>query len=141
MKLGWILLAEGLGQDAKGAVTAIGLNQNILITSTLPAQAKRAILAHFVEDGSTVKTGDQLMFRVSFVSPSGKVISAMNSPAILAPMPWSDLPVSIDLPAEMILSCSEYGAYEINVEVELSTGETVGGQEKFYVREPPSSLA
>jgi hypothetical protein len=137
MKLEWVILAEGLGQDSKGAVTAIGLNQNVLITPTVPASTKRAIMAHFVEDGDAVKTGDKMTFRVTFVSPSGKIINALTSPATLAPMPWSDLPISIDMPAEMVLACVEYGTYTINAEVELPTGETMSGNVKFYVREAP----
>jgi hypothetical protein len=138
MKLEWMLLAEGLGQDSRGAVTAIGLNQNVLLTPTLPVQTKRAIVLHLVDDQSAIKSGDKLVLRVSFVSPSGKVINAITSQANLTPGPWLDLPFTIDVPAEMMLLCSEYGTYEINAEVELSAEETIGSQVALYVREPIS---
>ena len=109
MRLEWIILAEGLGADAKGALTVIGLNQNVLITPTLPATTKRAILAHFTENGAEAKPGEPIFFRVSFVSPSGKTISAQNGSAQFTLSRWPDIPAAIDLPAEMILNCSEYG--------------------------------
>jgi hypothetical protein len=142
MKLEWIILAEGLGQDAKSAITAIGIGQNVLIAPTLPAVTKRAILAHFVidktdDDTEPLKEGDKLLFRVSFVSPSGKVIQAISAPATLAPMPWPDLPASIDMPAEMLLTCPEYGRYEIIIEADLPDGKTINGHLDFYVREAP----
>lgn len=139
MRLEWMLLAEGLGQDSRGAVTAIGLNQNILLTPTLPVQTKRAIVLHLVDDHSAIKPGDKLVFRVSFVSPSGKVINAITSQASLTPGPWSDLPFTVDVPAEMTLLCSEYGTYEINAEVDSPAGETIGSQVALYVREPISA--
>src|ERR1700728_4346746 len=146
MKLEWIILAEGLGQDAKAAVTVIGIGQNMLLSPTLPALTKRAILAHFVENGSddagsAVKAGDQLVFSVRVTSPSGKVITAMNTPATLAPKVWPDLPASIDMPAEMVFTCPEYGRYEISVDASLPSGDAIGGSIDFYVREAPPSPA
>lgn len=150
MRLEWIILAEGLGQDAKAAVTAIGLGQNVLIAPSLPAVTKRAILAHFVENGSTsaeesekpVKAGDQLIFGVKVTSPSGNVITAMNTPAMLAPKAWPDLPASIDMPAEMVLTLPEYGCYKISVDATLPSGDAITGSLDFYVMEAlPSSAA
>ena len=139
MKLEWVILAEGLGQDSKGAVTAIGLNQNILISPTLPASTKRAVLAHFVEDGTSLSAGQQFTFRISFISPSGKVISAQTGSAPLIVPPWADLPIAIDMPAEMMLNCSEYGTHRIEVSMELPDGDEIKGHVDFYVREkaPP----
>ena len=144
MKLEWVILAEGLGQDAKGAITAIGLNQNLFIAPTLPSVTKRAIFAHFTEDPTNVEPGRQVTFTTSFISPSGKVIASQTGSVQLATPIWPNLPTTIDLPAEMFLNCTEYGAHKLEVRMRLPDDEEIVGSVDLHVRQeaaqgPPSS--
>lgn len=140
MKIGWVLLAEGLGQDAKGAITVIGLNQNIFAASSLPSTTKRAVVAHLVADDKPLKPGDKLTVRFSVMSPSDQVISAQTAQATVGELAWPDLPATSDLPAEMLLTFSEYGMHRFEVAVQTSIGEEMKGQIDFYVVTPAQPL-
>ena len=141
MKMEWILLAEGLGQDAKGAITAIGLNQNILAAPSLPATTKRAVVAHLVADDEPLETGDKITLRFSVTSPSGQVVAAQTAQATVGPVLWPDLPAISDLPVDMVLTFNEYGTHRFEVAVQTTGGEELEGQIDFYVVAPAQSLA
>lgn len=137
MKIEWLILAEGLGQDSKGAITAIGLNQNVLIAPTFPSTTKRAVVAHLVYDIKDLKPGDKLNLYFSATSPSGKVVAAQSAQAAVGEPKWSDLPATADMPAEMLLTLHEYGTHRIEVSVQSSDNEeaTTAGLD-FYVVKP-----
>lgn len=141
MKLEYILLAEGLGQDSKGAITAIGLNQNVFATASFPATTKRAVIAHLVHDGKPLQPGDKITLRFTVTSPSGKMIAAQTAQATVGQIAWPDLPVTSDLPAEMLLTLNEYGTYRFEVAVQMPDGEEMTGQIEFYVVVPAQPLA
>jgi hypothetical protein len=141
MKIDWILLAEGLGQDSKGAITAIGLNQNLFAATSLPATTKRAVLAHLVADGQPLKQGEKITIRFSVTNPSGDVITAQTAQATVGQRPWPDLPVTSDLSAEMVLALNEYGTYQIEVGVQIPDAEEIKGGVDFYVVRPSQPLS
>jgi hypothetical protein len=138
MKLEWILLAEGIGQDARGAITMIGLNQNVLVAPALPALTKRALMAHLVDDDQPLKEGDVINFKLKAVSPTDEVISVQSGQGVIAPTIWPDLPHMLDFPMEMILNCQEYGTYRIEFEMKFPDGKTSQETVSLYVRQPPS---
>jgi hypothetical protein len=133
MKVEWILLAEGLGQDAKGAITAIGINQNVLASATLPAVTKRAAVAHLITDQAEVGAGGNLSIRFSVTSPSGKVITATTAQATIGPTRWPDLPVTFDFPVELVVTYTEYGRYYFEVTVQSGDSPETSGRTEFYV--------
>lgn len=138
MRLEWVIMAEGLAQDAKAAISAISIGQNVAISPTLPFITKRALLAHLIEDDDAVKTGDQLTYRVSFISPTDKTLNAVTASASVGSFAWPDLPRAIDLPVEMILNCPEYGRYRFEVEVTLPDAVVLSETIDFWIRESPA---
>ena len=140
MKIEWVLLAEGIGQDARPAMTVIGLNQNVLVAPSLPAPTKRAVIAHLVADDKPWNPGDKVTVRFSVMSPSGQVIAAQTAQATVGEQAWSGLPASTDLPAEMLLTISEYGVHRFEVDVQTSTGEEMNGEVDLYVISPDQPL-
>jgi len=140
MKLEWIILAEGIGQDAKGATTAIGLNQNILATPSLPATTKRAVIAHLMADQGAMNPGDRVTVRFTVTSPSGHVIAAQTAQATIGQIAWPDLPVYWDLPVELLLTFSEYGTHKFEVSVQTANGQEAEERIDFYVVVPPESF-
>jgi hypothetical protein len=141
MKIGWMLLAEGIGQDAKAVITAIGLNQNVLTTVTLPSVTKRAIVVHVVDNTGTLKDGDRFTVTFNITSPHGKVIAAQTGQVTVGKVPYPDLPVSFDLPAELVFNVSEYGTYVIEATVQLSDGPEMSERVDFYVIDAPDPNA
>ena len=143
MKLAWLFLAEGFGRDAKLAVTAIGVNQNLQVSQELPVVTKRGVLAHVTDEEGLLKENDAISLSVEVRNPSGRVISAQISEAIVAPLAWPDLPVAVDVVAEMMLRLHEYGRHSVAVKLTHvdADGQTkaVDGEVFFYLREPPAT--
>ncbi|WP_131740354.1 hypothetical protein [Actinomadura roseirufa] len=136
MKLEWLILAEGVAQDADGALTAVGLNQNILISSILPTVTKRAIIAHL----SGLQPGEELSFRFRVESPSGEVIAANAGRANLDGIPpWADQGVeaTFDIPAELQLEVRELGKHRFVVSMDSSTGQHAEADVPLYVIKQP----
>jgi hypothetical protein len=133
VKLEWILLAEGVGAAANGALTAIGLNQNVLIAPRFPALTKRAVIAHFssskpFEDG-------ELTVSFSVTSPTGKVVSANTAKINLSGgiIAWPDLPAAFDVPVELVIPVSEYGEHCITISASFPDGSKGDGTLALYV--------
>lgn len=137
MKIGWVLLAEGIGQDARAVLTAIGLNQNVLATTALPIVTKRAIIVHIVADKDALKLGDRFNVTFNVTSPSGKIITAQSGQVTVGKVSWPDLPVSFDLPVELVLNVSEYGTYLIEATVQVADGPEMSEHIEFYVVNAP----
>lgn len=140
MKIEWILLAEGIGQDARPATTVIGLNQNVLVAPSLPASTKRVVIAHLVADDKPWNPGDKVTVRFSVMSPSSQVIAAQTAQATVVEQAWPGLPASTDLPAELLLTISEYGVHRFEVNVQPPTGEEMKGEVNLYVISPNQPL-
>lgn len=139
MKLVWILTAEGFGTDANGAVTAIGINQNIVASEILPATTKRVIIAHFVMDSSESDklAGHEITVAAQVVSPSGDVIAATTAPAKLpGPAPWPNLPMGLDVVFQLPLQMPSYGRYEVTISTQAPGSDKIQGSEYLYVRDP-----
>jgi hypothetical protein len=140
MKVDWIILAEGLGTDAKGAVTAIGVDQSVLMAPELPTRTKRAILVRLVEsEGDDLTPGTTLRFTMSATSPSGKVLSAQTGEVQLGPKLFTELPGTVTLPAEVQLLVSEYGTHTVGVVVEQPRGDDLSASTPLYVVAPRSN--
>lgn len=139
MKLEWVLLAEGLGQDSRGAVTAIGINQNVLVVQKLPATTKRAIIAHIIDEDNSLNSGDKLSFRFRVISPSGETVSTQGGQILLGERLHPDFPLAVDMPVEVIFDVAEYGRYRLTMALNLPDGEQLTGEALLYVKEAPSS--
>jgi hypothetical protein len=133
-----MLLAEGFGQDAKGAITAIGLNQSILIAGSLPATTKRAVLVHLVDEEGSVRPGGKLHFSFAVHSPSGRVLLAQSGELSVVEKVWKDLPASVDIPAEFTFTAYEYGAHRIVAQIHYDDADSVECSVPIYVHEPIS---
>lgn len=140
MNLDWIILAEGFGTASNGAVTAIGINQPVVIAPVLPITTKRGVMAHFVDVKSEL-AGQELEVTLTVSDAAGNAILAQTAPARMnSVQQWPDLPNGLDIFLEVPLRLPRHGAYEIALSVRLPEGESVTGRVPFYVREPPTSL-
>lgn len=136
MKVEWIALADGVGQDSRGAVTAIALSQNVFPVPKLPAVTKRAVVIHITAEPDTLKPGDNFNVTFNVFDPRGKVINAQSGQVIVGPTAWPDLPIVADVPAEMMINVAEYGTYRIEVTIRPNVGEEIVHSVEFYVKEP-----
>jgi hypothetical protein len=135
VKIEWIIIAEGIGSASNGAITAIGLNQVLIVAPSLPVTTKRAVMVHLVLDDDSL-TNVELGLAIKVLSPSGQVLAAQTAPAIVGTPQWADLPITYDIFSEFPMRLSEYGTYVVNVEITRPDGSSTKGQANFYVREP-----
>jgi len=140
MKLEWAFLAEGFGRDSRQAITVIGINQNVQIADSLPAITKRGVFAHITDEEGLLKENDTVSLSLEVRSPEGRVISAQTGEASVAPVPWPDIPLGIDVVAEIVMRLHEFGRYSITVRLAHVDAdgktETVDGAISFHVRQP-----
>ena len=135
MKIEWIILAEGLGTASNGAVTAIGVNQNLIVTPSLPATTKRAILAHVTADEGTL-AGFEFGVSITVLGPSGQAIVTQTGMAKAGTPLRPDLPVSVDVFTEFPVTLQEYGTHVVQVRVSALDGAEEMGGVNFYVLAP-----
>jgi hypothetical protein len=136
MKVEWVALADGVGQDTRGAVTAIALSQNVFPAPTLPAVTKRAVVIHITAEPGTLKPGESFGVTFNVCDPHGRVINAQSGQVVVGPTAWPDLPVVADVPAEMLVNVTEYGAYRIEVTIRPNVGEEIVRSVEFYATDP-----
>lgn len=137
MRIEWVLLAEAVTLDARGALAAIGLNQNIFPAATLPALTKRAVLTHIVEDAGVIEPNAKFTFSIRVSGPRGNVVLAQTAAVSIGHVPWPSLPAVADLPLELALSLAEYGTYRFDVEVQPPEGGSpLTGHAEMYVVRP-----
>lgn len=138
MKLEWIILAEGFGTASNGAITAIGVNQGVIITPSLPVTTKRGIMAHFTEPPTELAEGDtDVTLTVS--GPGGAPILTQTAPVKFNPVPqWPGLPASVDIFLEIPIRAIEYGTYEIAISLKAPESDLVTGKVAFHVQRPPA---
>ena|SRR5215831_69974 len=138
MRLEWILLAEGIGNNASGAITAISINQNVFMAARLPAVTKRAVLVHFVADPAEADelSGKEIELSAQVVDPSGHTIVAATVPGVFPPRLWTDLPGGLDISTEIPIRVTSYGTYELRISARAPGQPDVSATTYLYVREP-----
>jgi hypothetical protein len=130
MNIEWMLLAEGVTQDARGALTAVGLNQNVFAADEFPAHTKRAVVTRL----SGLSEDTRLSFRYAVTTPSGRTLTAQGNDIELGKRRVASLPASLDLPGEFVVSVSEYGEHRIEFEAtDHASGQTVVQYVPIYV--------
>ncbi len=131
MIIKWLILAEGVGTDSKNAITAIGLNQNVIAAPDLPVTTKRAVIAR-LEDVDDMK-GESLSVTFSVLNPSGRVISGQTASVTLSEKRWPDIPGALDIPGEFVVNLIDYGPHLIRIEVNSPKTDPVTDQVALYV--------
>lgn len=139
MRIGYVLLGEGLGADAKNALTVIGLNQNILMGSALPTVTKRAVVLHLEDVDFPSGSTAEVSFTVR--APSGRVLMAQTTGFSVGERVFDDVPVTADIPAEFMLNVTEYGPHVIVVEVRPQGADVLTAEVSLYVRQPPETAS
>jgi hypothetical protein len=135
VKIEWIILAEGLGTASNGAVTAIGVNQNMIAIPSLPATTKRAVMAHVTADDGTL-AGFELGVSITVLGPSGQALVTQTGIAKGGTPLWPDLPVSVDIFTEFHVPLQEYGTHVVQVRISALDGDEEMGDVNFYVFAP-----
>jgi hypothetical protein len=136
-KLEWVILAEGIGRDSRGAFTLIGVNLNVFSPPSLPASTRRVVFAHFVDQEHVTGT---IRFGIKVISPSGETVMANQAQVSLhSDVPWPNLPVTCDIPFEVAIVFNEYGAYRFEVSARGPKDETMSSHVYLNVEKVQSA--
>ncbi|MFC5182471.1 hypothetical protein [Actinomadura harenae] len=134
-RLDGLLLAEGLGVDARGAITLIGLNQNVVVTPSLPTQNRRAVIAHI--DAGELAADDEVTVLFAMLDPGDQVMTSFEVQAKLGgQVPWPEVRPTLDVPAEVLFVPVAYGTHAIRVTARFSDGTEQSEQVELYVVKP-----
>lgn len=131
MKLKYVVLAEGMAQDARGALTVLGLNQNVQVVTELPVPTKRAIIA-YLDMTDAEFTDGPFAITFSVISPSGKTVMANSSQGTFQPHPWK-IPPTVTVMGEFSFPVDELGEYELRVSVRSDKDDGAEGRVGLYV--------
>ena len=120
MKIEYILLAEAVAQDTRGATTLVGVNQDIFAPDSLPAHTKRVIFARISE----ISPGKYSM-RAELLDPQRKAMAIQTGQIDVGDRPLPDLPGGgIDLPVEFEFLAASYGTHSFSLEMTAASDGT-----------------
>lgn len=133
MRLDSVLLAEGMARDARGALTLVGLHQNVQIAAELPTTARRFLVGHVEVD---YPPGTSLEFRLTITSPNGEVTHEQVGKVQLRERRFPELPGALDIPVELIMEVQSHGTFTFGLAVEGPDGDRDEGAATLYVLDP-----
>lgn len=136
MKISWFGLAEGVVDDARGATTLVGVNQNVYATKEFPAVTKRAILLYVEEEEDEPDTEGQVQVKLRTIGPDGEVLSATKQTLELQGKQWPSVPGSLQITGETRIELEAYGEYAFEVELQLPSGQQLSASRSLHVVDP-----
>jgi hypothetical protein len=135
MKIEWIILAEGAVNDSRGALTAVGLNQNVFAPTSLPASTKRALIIHLVD----VEPSSTIALNFSVKDPDGTIIAAQSNTMNVGDAKFQDLPLTTDVVVEAMFAFKTSGTHLVDVEIASADLVSDSKAIEIYVRKPGES--
>jgi hypothetical protein len=142
----WLGIAEGSTNDARGALTLVGVGQNVMATAEFPHREQRVLIVTVLDEEGT-ELGQDAAFGITLeiTSPSGRVLIATHQTLTTA---QASNPVGIppDVPGRgfqimwsLNLEVTEYGPHIVRVEIEIPNQEPLSRSRKIYVVPPPGT--
>jgi hypothetical protein len=143
----WLGIAEASVSDARGALTIVGLGQNVIQANQFPHRENRVIIVSILDDSGDILLPDsQLSFEMSISAPSGKTLMANNQTISMAGIQNpAAIPPEIEargfqMSVALNLEFTEYGIHPLKVAIELvGTDNRVERVRNFYVVSPSAN--
>jgi hypothetical protein len=142
----WLGIAEGSTNDARGALTLVGVGQNVMAAVEFPHREQRVLIVTVLDEDGT-DLGQDATFGMTFdiTAPSGRVLIA-NHQTLTTAQASNPAGIPPDIPARGIqlvwnlnLEVTEYGPHTVRVEIEIPGQEPLSRTRKIYVVAPPGS--
>jgi len=133
MRLDWIGIAEASTTDSRGVLTLVGVNQNVAIAESLPAEVKRTVVIYLVDEDASLQPESQLQIRVSVENPKGEEVASQEGELRIVSKPFPTLPGAIQLAIDLDLQVTEYGTYIIKCFVDGPNGMHLEGSKPLHV--------
>lgn len=130
LEVAWFGMAEASAIDSRGAMTLVGINQNVVVAETLPALRKRVLVLHLrdsEEPEQLLVPGARLTVKMWVNGPDESEIFRQTATVDIGEKRWADIPGGANVTTEMQLNIEAYGRYRIHCEV------AVQGQDELSV--------
>ena len=128
----WLGIAEGSAADSRGALTLVGVGQNVIFATDFPHREQRVIVTTVVdESGEEVQENVQFDFEITVTSPSGRTLlgnrqvlttgGATNPAAFAAGLPARGFQMVVGIGLEVM----EYGIHPVSVSIGIPGAPTL----------------
>jgi len=146
MKCDLFVLAEGVTNDARGALTLVGINQRVISPAALPFRATfKAVVGITDEidgpDGPDFEVLPDGELRVRVIDPSGTSQFAVSQ-IFKMPQekPQDKIPTVVNIIADVVVSGDSYGTYSADIAYRFADGEEESRRFYIYVVPPGSDI-
>ncbi|MFE6091182.1 hypothetical protein ACFQ7M_04235 [Streptomyces massasporeus] len=112
MNIDYVLLAEGVTADIRGAMTLVGYNQRVVNSPTLPFSFKQTLVVSL--SGEMTK-GAQAQLSVNLNTPEGGSAFAFTQPVQVPSPTLKGIPASTNIAMDIPFTGVSYGAYKLKV--------------------------
>jgi hypothetical protein len=135
-----LTVAEGVATDARGALTAVGLDPGTWVAPVLPASLAPFVVAIFeFEVGDPPPPGTQIRLRVQVVDPDGTALFVNEASQVIGVPANPELPMRISAVTQTPFMAAKSGRYEIIATVTLGADEVVGEPKASFIIADPES--
>lgn len=148
MKCDIFALAEGVTNDARGALTLVGLNQRAISVDSLPFRITQKVVIGFTDESSQspgtisdeTPSGD---LSIDVQDPAGKSQFNLNQSFKIprVPKPRPDVPQFSYIVADVVISGESHGIYTAEVSYRCVTGEVESRKFTLYILPFPASVS
>ena len=148
MKCDIFVLVEGAANDARGALTLVGVNQRAISVDSLPFRITQKVVIGFTDEspGSPGIFSDETPsgdLSINVQDPAGKSQFTINQTFKIPrpPKPRPDVPQFSYIVADVVISGASHGIYTAEVSYRCVSGEVESRKFILYIVPFPSSIS
>jgi hypothetical protein len=121
------VLAEGVATDARGNLTLVAANTNLLVADELPVQFSPIFVVAVVDDDESqdppvLTTGAIVSAKVEAMGPDSEVLFVAQLRQVVQPPPYPSLNPRMQLVAQVPFTASKIGVYKVSAVITISDG-------------------
>jgi hypothetical protein len=125
-------LAEGVAADARGNLTLVAVNPNVLGAEHLPAQFAPILVVIVADDDLTdpiIVAGRSFAGRIEAVGPDGEVLFVLQVRQGVLPPAIPSVPPRLQVVAQVPFTATKTGDYRISAHIAvMDEGEKILGE-------------
>ena len=131
-----VIIAEGVTTDSRGALTIVGVGQNVALVDEFPAKRRYAVVVHAKSDAA-IPAGEKIVWRISALSDEGDELATFSDVYDAKDPRYPDLPSGLVLAAQIGFVLPKPGSYRVACGVEVGE-ESAQAETAIYAVQKPS---
>jgi hypothetical protein len=133
IRIEWLGVAEGASNDARGALTLVGINRPITISPSLPAEIRASVVLVIELDPERMSDVGDVSVVIALTAPSGDEVFRGEGLMTIGAFRYTEIPGTLELAFPMLAPASEYGVYHLAATVESSIGSAAAEKSLLVV--------